>query len=94
MPKQFTTFYNHAYCYSQERICGYSRNQLKAIKLWHLAGDSGCTIAYSSIAIAFCNGEGVAKNEEIAKKYWEQAAIRGACYSRYNLGLKEEFVGI
>ena len=67
--------YNHAYCYSQERICGYSRNQLKAIKLWHLAGDSGCTMAYSSIAIAFCNGEGVAKNEEIAKRYWEHSYI-------------------
>ena len=34
----------------------------------------------------------VAKYEEMAKRYWEQAAIGGHnVTARYNLGIKEEF---
>ena len=50
-------------------------------------------MTYSSIAHAFCNGEGVAKDEEMAKRYWEQAALGGHVTALYNLGIKEEFVG-
>ena len=83
---------NLAGCYAGGRY-DLRRNMAKAMKLWHRAGELGCTEAYCRIGYSYDNGSGVERNEKKAKYYYELAAIRGNVPARYNLGISEEDAG-
>ena len=49
--------------------------------------------SYYNIGYAYYHGEGVERDIEKAKHYWELAAIGGDADARYNLGILEENAG-
>ena len=60
------------------------------MKLWRRAGELGHAAAYFNLGTAYYNGEGVEKDTEKAKYYYELAAIGGDVTARFNLGAFEE----
>ena len=84
------------YChgvYYDDGMFGLPQNRVKALELYHQAGELGEARAYTNIGYAYINGEGVSRDEKKAKYYWELAAILGSTYSRFNLGILEESNG-
>ena len=84
--------YNYAHCYTSG-LCDFPSDKTRAIQLWHQAGELGCTMAYDNIAYAHLRGDGVPKDRQLAKYYWELAAMGGSVSARYNLGIAEESTG-
>ena len=74
-------------------IYGLPRDYKKAMKLLLRAGELGCAAAYNNLGYAYDNGEGVERDMEKAKYYYELAAIGGDAYSRHNVGLLEWHAG-
>jgi len=72
---------------------GLRQNTAKAMKLWLRAGELGCLEAYCNIGYAYNNGDGVERDANKAKYYWELAAMRGDARARHNLGLSEQIAG-
>ena len=72
---------------------GLPLNYVKALELWHKAGELGCSEAYYNIGLAYMNGRGVERNMKNARYYWELAAMIGHVGGRYNLGVEEENSG-
>ena len=72
---------------------GLPQDSGKALELWHQAGELGCTKAYYSIGIAYCNGNGVERDEKKAAHNWELAAMGGDENARHNLGAYENNAG-
>ena len=72
---------------------GLRQNLRKAMKLFLQAGELGYAAAYHNIGYAYYHGEGVEKDENKAKYYYELAAMGGDAYARYNLGLFEQREG-
>ena len=58
----------------------------KALELFHRAVDLDYTEAYCSIGYCHEVGRGVEVDKKKAIKYYEQAAMKGDTYARYNLG--------
>ena len=70
---------------------GFSRNNIKALELWHRAGELGHPQAYLNIGASYYNGDtGVQRDMKKAQYYFGLAAKRGDLDARYNLGLTEE----
>ena len=72
---------------------GLQQNYVKALELYHRAGELGYARAYSNIGYAYHNGEGVEIDETKAAHYYELAAMGGHEISRHNLGIDEELAG-
>ena len=72
---------------------GMRQNMRKANKLYLRAGKLGDANAYGRIGFAYCRGEGVGRDVEKAKCYYELAAMGGDVYARHNLGVWENRAG-
>ena len=68
---------------------GLPQDSAKAVELWHKAGKFG----YNNLGNAYYNGEGVEKDEKMARYYLELAAMEGNVYARHNLGATEKNAG-
>ena len=84
--------YNLA-CFYADEMYGIPHDMDKALELWHQAGELGKASAYNSIGYAYYYGNGVERDIEKAKHYWELAAMNGDVQSRYNLGIMEGKAG-
>ena len=76
-------------CYYREGKYGLRQNFKKATKLWFRAGELGCTEAYNNIGSSYYKGEGVGRDTNKAKYYYELAAVGGSVQARHNLGALE-----
>ena len=76
------------YYYNGER--GFPQDWDKALELWHRAAELGCASANNNIGCAYDYGNGVERDIEKGKHYYELAAIGGNVSARYNLGILEE----
>ena len=56
---------------------GLRQDRTKALELWHRAAELGYFRAYTSIGIAYSNGNGVEVDKKKAKHYYELAAMGG-----------------
>ena len=72
---------------------GLTQNHNKAMKLYLWAGELGYAAAYNSIGYSYHIGEGVDRDAEKAKYYYELAAIGGNVVARHNLGIIENEAG-
>jgi len=72
---------------------GYPQDYVKALELWHQAGELGHAASNLNIAQMYMNGEGVEANMKKAIHYWELAAMRGDAMARHNLGNNEWRLG-
>ena len=63
------------------------------MELWLRAGELGCAASYGAIADAYRNGEGVERDMEKAKHYYELGAMGGDVEARHNLGVFEGNAG-
>ena len=68
---------------------GLPQDSAKALELYHRAGKFG----YSNIGFAYANGDGVKRDEKMAKHYYELAAMEGCVVARGNLGIGEYYAG-
>jgi len=80
-------------CYYQEGSYGFPQDRVKALELYHRAGDLGYPKAHCSIGVAYDYGEGVGVDEKKAVHCYELAAMKGNEISRFNLGNGEERAG-
>ena len=69
--------------------CSLPQDRAKAIELWHKAGKFG----YNNIGHAYYNGDGVERDEKMARHYYELVALEGKVTARYNLGVDEDNAG-
>jgi len=65
----------------------------KGMKLWLRAGELGYAVSYYNIAKAYHGGNGVERDMEKAKHYYELGAMRGHASARHNLGAIEGNAG-
>ena len=70
-------------------LYGLPKNSAKAMKLLRKAGKVG----YNVIGVAYDYGDGVERDENIARHYYELAAIEGDSTARHNLGASERNAG-
>jgi len=84
--------YNRGVDYSLGKY-GLPQNHTKAFQLYCRAGDLGSAEAYFCIGKAYRVGEGVERDDERAKYYYELAAMGGNSQARHNLGFMEEEAG-
>ena len=68
---------------------GLPQDSAKAMELWHKAGKFG----YTHLGFAYYNGEGVERDEKMAKHYLELGAMEGIVAARNNLGAAEYNAG-
>ena len=80
--------YNLGYNYG-EGLNGYPQDNIKALKLFHRAGEMGYNDAYLNIGSVYEFGEGVVRDLKKAKYYYEIGAIGGDASARHNLGCFE-----
>ena len=88
-----TAIYNIGCCYIDGELGFPPRNYKKAIKLWLRAGDLGHAAANQNVGYAYDEGEGVEKDENKAKYYFELAAMGGNVCARHNIGNWEQRAG-
>ena len=75
-------------CHYSDGMYGLSRNNTKALELYHRAGELGFAGAYNNIGAAYLKGLGVEIDEKKAVHYY-----KGDEASRHNLGILEEIAG-
>ena len=68
---------------------GFLQDRAKAVKFWHKAGKFG----YNNIGSAYGLGNGVERDEKMARHYYELAAMEGGSTARHNLGAREYYAG-
>jgi len=68
---------------------GYPQNQVKALELWHRAGELGHAKSYHNLACLYTLGEGVQEDEKKATHYFELAAMGGDAMARHSLACLE-----
>ena len=76
-------------CYYDEGECSLPQDSAKALELHHRAAKFG----YTNIGAAYYNGEGVERDEKMARYYLELAAMEGEVVARHNLGVNEDNSG-
>jgi len=79
--------------YYRDGTDGYAQDYTKALELYHRAAELGYSAAYTSIGVAYNNGEGVEVDKKKAEHYFELAAVRGDVTARYNLAAINENAG-
>ena len=72
-----------------EGMYGMRQDMNKALELFHRAGELGHTDSYNGIGVAYDLGNGVERDEDKAKHYYELAAMGGDMEARHNLGVFE-----
>jgi len=72
---------------------GFTQDHVKALELFHEAGELGHTIAHCNIGYAYEVGHGVEVDMKKANQYYELSAIGGCTQARYNLGNMEVETG-
>ena len=77
--------YNMGFYYTQGQH-GLPQDRTKTLELWRQAGELGCTDAYHNLGHAYYTGDGVERDEKMARYYWELAAMDGDTDSRHCLG--------
>ena len=80
-------------CYYRDGEYGLRQNRNKAVKLFLRSGELGNIAAYNSVGVAYDNGQGVERDENKAKYYYELAAMGGSITARHNLGACEKDAG-
>ena len=85
-------FYNLG-CDYAEGMYGMPQDLDKALELLYRAGELGHAASYCNIGYAYFNGEGVERDKQKAKHYWELAAMGGDVHARHNLGTVETCSG-
>ena len=75
--------------YYRDGKYGFRQDHDKALKLWHRAGDLGCSEAYTNIGYAYDTGSGVEVDKKKAKHCYKLSAMGGNATARYNLGRDE-----
>ena len=80
-------------CYYQYAAHGFPQDMNKALELFHRAGKLGCAASYLNVGYAYHTGRGVENDNNMAKYYFELAAIEGVAMARFNLGGIEENAG-
>ena len=73
----------------RQGLYGISQDYSKANELFRQAGELGCASAYYNLAKSYENGLGVAKDNNKAKYYYENAAMMGDVQARCCLGAHE-----
>ena len=68
---------------------GFPQDSVKALELYHRAEKFG----YDNIGHSYNHGEGVERDEKMAKHYFELSAMEGNVAARHNLGEFEENAG-
>ena len=58
---------------------GLPQDSAKAVKMWHKAGKFG----YANIGLAYANGNGVERDNKMARHYDELAAMGGNVTARH-----------
>ena len=81
--------HNLGYCY-RDGMYGFPQDYIKALELYHRAGNLGSAESYNNIGVAYDNGRGVEVDKKKAEHYFELAAMQGDSTARYNLGEMEE----
>ena len=79
--------------YYSEGMLGLSRDYTKALELWKRAAELGCGEAYYNTGAAYYHGEGVERDMNKARHYYELAAMRGCVLPRHILGIFEDNAG-
>jgi len=79
--------------YYKDGTNGYPQDYVKALELYHRAGELGYSEAYGGIGWAYLHGRGVEVDKKRAIHYWELGAIGGDVSARHNLGLEEARAG-
>ena len=72
---------------------GFQKNLLKAMELFQKAGELGCANAYGRLGLIYWDSfecQGLEKDNNKAKHYWELGAIGGDIGLRHNLACLEE----
>ena len=82
-------FYVMGCAYDKGEYYGVPQDSAKAIEFWHKAGKFG----YNNIGHAYYNGDGVERDEKMARHYYELVALEGKVTARYNLGVDEDNAG-
>jgi len=78
-------------CHYRKAKLGLPQDHVKALELWHRAGELGSAGAYYNIGCAYQSGNrGVERDMEKATHYWESGAMLGHTGARYNLGVHHE----
>ena len=72
---------------------GFPQDPVKAVEFWLRSAKLGHAESYHNIGDAYLNGRGVERDMKKAEYYWEQAAMNGDIFSRFNLGMKEQQAG-
>jgi len=72
---------------------GFKQDYIKALELFHRAGEIGYAKAYINIGYAYEHSKGVEVDPKKANHYYELAAIGGDAQARNNLGIMEEIAG-
>ena len=72
-------------CYYVEGECSLPQDSAKALELYHRAAKFG----YNNIGHAYYKGDGMERDEKMAKYYFELSAIGGDVAARCNLGVAE-----
>ena len=68
---------------------GFNQDRVKALELYHRAGELGHAEAYYNIAGLYISGDGVGVDRKKAIHYWELAAMLGHSDARSYLGIVE-----
>jgi len=76
-------------CFYSRGSYGFPQDCVKALELYHRAGELGYANAYNHIGNAYHNGRVVEIDKQKAKYYYELAAIEGDSMARNNLGICE-----
>ena len=80
--------------YYRDGKYGLPQDYVKALELYHQAGELGYAESFSNIGYAHeCGSRGVEVDKEKANHYYELAAMAGDACARHNLGNKEENAG-
>ena len=80
-------------CSYQDGSFGQRQDYVKALELFHRAGELGHAFAYNNIGYAYNHGKGVEVDKKKGQHYYELAAMVGNVEARYNLGIGEENTG-
>ena len=76
-------------CFHDKGEYGLPPNSTKAVEFWRKGGKIG----YTNLGSAYDNGDGVERDEKMAKHYFELAAMEGNATARHNLGADEYNAG-
>jgi uncharacterized protein len=71
----------------EDGISAYQQGDIAtALRIWTPLAEDGDAIAQTNLGSIYANGEGVARDDEAARKWYRLAAEQGDAIAQYNLG--------